>query len=227
LVPSTQGISPKKRELLKGPKGSTIEAEMETFLNWYNDLKSTDVLIKCAFTHLYIQIIQPYEDGNTRIASMLCDRLLVNQKNDHPNVFSVNEFLLEDRIKYFELLENIREGSGDITNWLIWFFDRMSRCFESAEQKINDLSTNITDLVEGDFELNPRQITVLNEMLNGQSRTINATIWCKKTQVTFDIALNDIQDLINKQILQKQGAGKAAKYSLQDTISNKKHTAFA
>ncbi|MBU2020065.1 MAG: DUF4172 domain-containing protein [Bacteroidetes bacterium] len=227
LIPTTQGMSPKNKELLKAPKGSTLEAEMSTFLNWYNNADSNDVLIKCALAHLYIQVIQPYEDGNTRIACMLCDRLLINQKNNHPNVFSISEFLMKDKTVYFELLEDMRQGNGDVTDWLNWFFDKISLAFECAEQKIKNLATDITDIVDGDFELNPRQISVLNGMLNGPIRTINANVWSKKTQVTFDTALSDIQDLINKQILQKQGAGKAAKYSLQDTISLKKNITLA
>lgn len=55
--------------------------------------------------------------------------------------------------------------------------------------------------------INERQKKVLNKLLDGFEGKLTSMKWAKMAKCSKDTAIRDINDLINKDILQKESAG--------------------
>jgi Fic family protein len=49
-------------------KPALVKAEMDKFLNWFNNDNNLDPVLKAAIAHFWFIIIHPFDDGNGRIA---------------------------------------------------------------------------------------------------------------------------------------------------------------
>jgi len=61
--------------------------------------------------------------------------------------------------------------------------------------------------------LNDRQKLLINKLPNGFTRKLTSSIWATIAKCSQDTALRDIQDLLQKNILEKEPAG-GKKYQL-------------
>ncbi|MCT4560051.1 MAG: Fic family protein, partial [Crocinitomicaceae bacterium] len=227
IIPDFGKCGFKEKTLLKAPKGSCVPKEMDAFLAWFNENQDMDLMLKAGLAHLFIQLIQPYEDGNTRMACLMSDILLARVDQKGSKFFNFSQSLVENKDEYFEMLGLIREGNGDITSWLTWYLETLAQAIKTSEEEVILMQPTIEDLLHGDLELNPRQTQMLKGMLEGSMKSINATSWGRKTRVSVDTALRDIQDLIQKNILKKQGGGCKTHYALLDSIHNERNAIFA
>jgi Fic family protein len=63
--------------------------------------------------------------------------------------------------------------------------------------------------------LNARQKFILEHLLDGFFGKLNTSKWAKMAKCSHDTALRDIQDLIDKEILEKEhGGGRSTHYML-------------
>jgi Fic family protein len=53
----------------------------------------------------------------------------------------------------------------------------------------------------------PRECDVVDRLLNGFEGRLNSSKWAKLAKCSQDTALRDIEDLIRKKVLVKEGAG--------------------
>lgn len=64
--------------------------------------------------------------------------------------------------------------------------------------------------------LNERQKTILNKLLDGFDGKLTSSKWAKIARCSKDTAIRDINDLIDKDILRKKGAGgRSTNYELK------------
>ena len=65
--------------------------------------------------------------------------------------------------------------------------------------------------------LNDRQRKIINRLLDGFEGKLTTTKWGKMNKCSQDTALRDIQDLIKKDILQKEASGgRSSNYELRN-----------
>lgn len=64
--------------------------------------------------------------------------LFPQDENLSTRFYSMSSQIMADRDKYYEVLERTNKGSCDITEWLKWFLESMSR----AILRSNDLLSN-------------------------------------------------------------------------------------
>jgi len=63
--------------------------------------------------------------------------------------------------------------------------------------------------------MNQRQRKILNKLLDGFEGKLTSTKWSKLAKCSTDTALRDIQDLITKNILEKEeGGGRSTSYKI-------------
>lgn len=75
----------------EAPTSNEIQAEMEQFNNWFNEIHHSNntsmlPLPKASITHLYFDCIHPFEDGNERIGRALAEKSIA--------VSSIQPFLI-------------------------------------------------------------------------------------------------------------------------------------
>ncbi|OQY92634.1 MAG: cell filamentation protein Fic [Sphingobacteriales bacterium UTBCD1] len=193
-----------------------VKAEMNKFLDWFNNDKQLDPVLKAAIAHFWFIIIHPFDDGNGRIARAITDMLLARAENSGERFYSMSSQILIERKRYYQVLQKVQHSTGDITEWLNWFL----HCLKNAM-----LATELTTqqiLRKAEFwklqehtPINERQRTILNMLFDGFDGKLQTSKWAKITRVSTDTALRDIKDLIEKGILQETNeGGRSTNYEL-------------
>ncbi|MDR2130733.1 MAG: Fic family protein [Odoribacteraceae bacterium] len=201
----------------EAPKADQVGIEMDRFLGWFNHtLPEIDPVLKAAIAHFWFVTIHPFDDGNGRIARAITDLQLARSDGSSQRFYSMSNQILAERKRYYEVLEKTQHGANDITEWLIWFLS----CLGST--LVN--SRNILDSVlkkakfwerYNQISLNDRQRLILNKLLDGFEGNLTSSKWAKIAKCSQDTAIRDIQDLINKGILQKEAqGGRSTNYEL-------------
>lgn len=207
----------KEKVHFQAPDSELLEKEMNQFLAWFNGNKTIDLVIKAAVAHLWFLTIHPFDDGNGRIARALTDMLLAQSDKSNQRFYSMSAQIKIERKQYYELLEKTQKGNLDITNWITWFLS----CLINALKSTDTAFTKV--LVKAYFwqkhintTINDRQKKLLNKLMDGFDGKLTSSKWAKIAKCSKDSAIRDINDLIEKGILQKEAAGgRSTNYELK------------
>jgi Fic family protein len=210
------GAMGRERVHFIAPNAQYVPDEMTIFLNWFNNQHQLDPVVKAAVAHLWFVTIHPFEDGNGRITRAITDQQLARADQSAQRFYSMSAQIEREREDYYSILEKTQKGTLDITGWMLWFFDCLSRSMENT--------TNVLDKINirsrfwdkhHDTPLNARQKKVVDNLLYDFFGNLNVSKWAKITKSSTDTALRDIKDLVNKGILQQNdGGGRNTSYSL-------------
>jgi len=205
----------------EAPPAKRVPREMERFFRWWEESRQKeDGLLRAAVAHLWFVAIHPFDDGNGRIARALTEMALAQDEDLATRYYSLSSQIMADGDSYYSVLERTNKGDGEITEWLLWFFDCMSR----AILRSNELLTNV--LVKARFwqshaqtELNDRQRKVINHLLEAGPDGFEGGMTNRKyigmTHVSRATAQRELADLVKKGILrQNQQRGRNVSYSL-------------
>jgi len=202
------GAMGKEKVHYQAPDSGLLEKEMTRFLDWFNSNASIDLVLKAAIAHLWFVTIHPFDDGNGRITRALTDMLLAQSDKSNQRFYSMSAQIRIDRKQYYDLLEKTQKGNLDITNWIAWFL----RCLINALKSTDIVLTNV--LFKADFwqkhidtVINERQKKILNKLMDGFDGKLTSSKWAKIAKCSKDSAVRDINDLIEKGILQREAAG--------------------
>jgi Fic family protein len=200
----------------EAPAAGRLDAEMKSFLEWFNAEDNTDPVIKSALAHLWFVTIHPFADGNGRIARAIADMSLARSEDSSQRFYSMSAQIRLERKAYYDTLEATQKDELDITPWLAWFLGCLNRAFDGAEQ------TLAVVFHKADFwkkyaaaKINERQRDILNRLLDGFEGKLTSSKWALIEKCSPDTALRDIQDLVDQGILAKdEGGGRSTSYSL-------------
>jgi Fic family protein len=210
------GAMGKEKIYYEAPKADQVDTEMNRLLDWFNNGTEKDPVLKAAIAHFWFVTIHPFDDGNGRIARTITDLQLSRSDGSSQRFYSMSNQILVERNKYYEVLEKAQHGSNDITGWLVWFLS----CLENALINSTDMLDSV--LTKARFwekhiqtPLNDRQRLMLNKLLDGFEGKLTSSKWARIAKCSQDTAIRDIQDLINKEILQKEAqGGRSTNYEL-------------
>ncbi len=211
------GAMGKEKTHYQAIKHKLVKAEMDKFLDWFNNDNQLDPVIKAAIAHFWFIIIHPFDDGNGRIARAITDMLLARSESSSERFYSISSQILVERKRYFEVLQKVQHSKGDITEWLQWFLHCLKNAMHTTEHSMQRIQhkTEFWRLYQN-ISINERQRTVLNRLFDGFDGKLQSSKWAKITKVSTDTALRDIKDLIEKGILQETSeGGRNANYKLK------------
>jgi Fic family protein len=200
----------------EAPVAARLRGEMKKFLDWFEKESSTDLVLKAGVAHLWFVTIHPFDDGNGRIARAIADMVLARSERSPQRFYSMSAQIRQERKAYYEILESTQKGDFDITRWLEWFLACLGRAFEGAETILAAVlnKARIWERFAG-TDLNERQRSMINRLLNGFEGKLTSSKWAKLEKCSQDTALRDIEDLIRKGVLTKDSAGgRSTSYSL-------------
>lgn len=198
------------------PAPERIETEMKEFLNWFNSEDNTCSIIRSAIAHLWFVSIHPFEDGNGRLARILSDILLAKADKSDFRFYNISSQINKDKNRYYQILEKIQHGDGDITEWLIWYANTLSLALDEAESIVSTiLNKSFFWQKAAAVSMSERQKQMLNLFLDGYEAKITSKTWASLSKCSKDTAIRDIQDLIEKEILREDIPGaKRPSYSI-------------
>ncbi len=211
------GAFGKEKVHYQAPAAINIPIEMTDFLAWFNTQEGTDLLIKAGIAHLWFVTLHPFDDGNGRIARAITDMVLARSENSAQRFYSMSAQIQQERKEYYDLLEKIQKGDLDITPWLSWFLECLSKAIEGSEIDLKKVINKARFWEKcAKITLNERQRKVINQLLDGFEGKLNTSKWAKLTNCSQDSAYRDILDLMAKDILVKNPeGGRSTSYNLK------------
>ena len=90
-------------------------------------------VIRSAIAHFWFVSIHPFEDGNGRLARILSDMLLARGEKSDFRFYNVSSQINKDKNHYYEILERMQYGDGDITEWLVWYMQKLVDALDEAD----------------------------------------------------------------------------------------------
>lgn len=207
----------KEKIHFQAPDSERIESEMLRFLDWFENVHEIDLVLKAAIAHLWFVTIHPFDDGNGRITRAITDMTLARSDKSIKRFYSMSAQIKVERKQYYEKLEKTQKGNSEITDWILWFLQCLINAIDSTEETLSQI------LQKAEFWklhattiLNTRQHKIINRLLDGFDGKLTTSKWAKINKCSQDTALRDIQDLMNKGILQKEASGgRSTNYKLK------------
>lgn len=198
------------------PSPERVEEEMRQFLDWFNSNESESYVIRSAVAHFRFVSIHPFEDGNGRLARILSEMLLARGDKDGFRFYNISSQINKDKNHYYDILERMQRGDGDITEWLVWYLQKLVDAFDDAEALVSTiLNKSFFWQKASSFPMTARQMQVLNIFLDGYEAKITSKSWAALAKCSKDTAIRDIQDLIGKNVLREDILGaKRPSYSI-------------
>ncbi|HEY3763254.1 MAG TPA: Fic family protein [Verrucomicrobiae bacterium] len=192
----------------QAPSAGRVSKEMAAFLDWFNTDTETDPVLKAGIAHLWYVTVHPFDDGNGRIARAIADLCLARSEKSTRRFYSMSARIRVKRKAYYDILEATQKGGTDITPWLEWFLECLGGAIAGAETLLAGImaKARFWETV-GRTELNTRQRRVLNRLLDGFEGKLTTSKWAKLTKSSQDTATRDIQDLVQKGILERSPEG--------------------
>ncbi|PKP45976.1 MAG: DUF4172 domain-containing protein [Bacteroidetes bacterium HGW-Bacteroidetes-11] len=228
------GALGKEKIHFQAPDSILVEKEMNQFLDWFNnnlkitpdtniiygvrDSSAIDLVIKAAIAHLWFVTIHPFEDGNGRITRALTDMLLAQSDKSNQRFYSMSAQIRVERKHYYEILEKTQKGNLDITEWIKWFLNCLINSLKLTDSTLLKVSLKADFWTKHSKTLiNERQKKLLNKLLDGFDGKLTSSKWAKIAKCSKDTAIRDINDLIDKNILQKEAAGgRSTNYEIKE-----------
>ena len=210
------GAMGRERVHYKAPAAARLKKEMSAFLKWVNtgskpgagSEKLLDPLIKAGLAHFWFVTLHPFDDDNGRIARAIADLLLARSDGSPQRFYSMSAQIRIERKRYYDILERSQRGSLDVTEWLAWFLACLQRALVASEETLSAvLGKHRFWQTHAKTILNPRQVKVLNKLLDGFDGNLTSSKYAKLTKSSQDTASRDLTDLVAKKVLKKGRAG--------------------
>ncbi len=196
------GAFGRERVHYEAPAPSRVPGEMARFLEWFNSTDGNSCVVRAAIAHLWFVCVHPFEDGNGRLARILADMQLARGVENRMRFYNVSSQILLNRKEYYRVLESTQRGSGDVTEWLVWFMGILLRSLDAAEATVDRVMGKARFWSRfSDVDVSERERKVLNAWLDGREGKIASKSWAKLGGCSADTANRDLQDLCRKGML--------------------------
>ena len=202
----------------EAPAAERLEAEMESYLQWFNALQEVDPVLKAAVAHFWFVTIHPFEDGNGRIARAIADMALARADETQERFYSMSSGIEAERREYYIQLESAQRGTLDITEWIAWFLSCLDRTIDGANETLTSVlrKARVWERIN-QSPVNNRQRKVINRMLDDFKGHLTTSKYAKLAKCSNDTALRDIRELLARGIVaQNSGGGRSTSYRIAD-----------
>jgi Fic family protein len=210
------GALGKEKVHFEAPKADRLKNEMTAFLKWFESKDAIDPVLNAGLAHLWFVTIHPFEDGNGRIARAIADMALARSEHSSQRFYSMSAQIKLEQKEYYGILEGTQKGTMDVTGWMSWFLECLGRAIDGAHFTLKAVidKARFWDRIK-DVQLNDRQRSVINRLLDGFEGKLTSSKYAKLTECSQDTAHRDIQALVERRILvQNPEGGRSTSYSL-------------
>ncbi|MCF0128049.1 MAG: Fic family protein [Pseudobutyrivibrio sp.] len=122
------------------PVPEKVPTLMNNLIEYINNPQdSLRPLVRTAIIHAQFETIHPFMDGNGRVGRMLIPMYLYSQKQIDLPCFFISEALERDKIKYYNLLNNIR-FKGEWNEWIKFFLGTVTKQCDKYIKIITDIN---------------------------------------------------------------------------------------
>lgn len=194
------------------PPPQQVRKMMTELLQWWNaDSAEWSPVISSAILHYQFEAIHPFADGNGRTGRLLALWELYRRGFDTHHIFSVDEIYWENRPRYYQALNAVQAGKGDLTGWLEFTAEALHLTLERVWLRVQQFSakSGMKKIV-----LNAKQERLLN--LLREKRVLSPREIWKIFQISKQGAMNLLNPLLEAGLIQRVGSKKSGKYILSN-----------
>ena len=141
----------------------------------------------------------------------------MSQGLKRPVLLSLSRTIETDRNAYYDALE-MAQKSNQVTNWLRYFVDLISRAQTTAEEQVEFVLRKTKFFDRHEEKLRTRQVRVVRRMLkegpDGFKGGMNARKYQAITKVSKATATRDLQELVELGVFVSIGGGRSTRYQL-------------
>ena len=193
------------------------------FFAWLNSPESADVhpIMRAGITHYVLVTIHPFIEGNGRSVRALSTLVMLREGYDVKRFFALEEHLDRDLGAYYAAFFKVDAQGGeisgrDLTPWLEYFSDVVAIELTKIKEKVRQLSIDSRMRVKigEQVALSARQMKLI-EYLSEHGKAVMKDLRDVMPMISEDTILRDLKDLLNKNIIGKEGSTKAARYVLR------------
>jgi len=197
------------------PKSSEVQKHMKELVDFIRHDTETHPVLKAGIVHYEFVRIHPFIDGNGRVGRALSMLVLYQENYDIRHFFSLEEHFDKSPEDYYAALQSVSASNGNLTTWLSYFVTCVAQELSKIKDKIERISIDSTlkKKLGGPVMLSDRQLKIIEyiqEVGYFENKTFNSLF----PMVSEDTILREMQDLIKKKIVKKQGKTKGVKYIL-------------
>ncbi len=223
------GTFGRERLHYRAPSPDRVPEEMSKFLDWINDSDNKPGILKSAIAHLWFVSIHPFDDGNGRIGRAISDMIMAALDGDGMHFYSLSRQIGKDKKHYYKVLERTQRGNGDITEWLVWYFNAIIAAVNDSDSMLSMVLQKATFWnTHAQAKISERQRKVLNKYLDGYDAKLTAKNWERIAGVSKDTALRDIDALVKQNILvPTPGRVRDIPYSINYTLTPLSESPFS
>ncbi len=201
------------------PTAKNLNAELKKFLDWWNDSPvGLDGIIRAGLAYFWFVTLQPFEDGNLTVAQGLLELALRQDEKITFRPYDLAKIFMHNQVEHQNAVELGQKSNGDITAWLKWLFEQLTRTIdESLDQKLKLASRNLFWKKTETMMLSSRQRKIISHFLSLEN--INGIMTNREFVVLFQISRESIKRDFRKLVelnllIRNKNKGRAVEYQL-------------
>src|SRR3989344_5017717 len=193
------------------------------FLAWLNAPGSQEIhpVLRAGITHYVLVTVHPFVEGNGRTVRAFSTLVMLREGYDIKRFFAIEEHFDRDLTGYYDAFFKVDSqggdiGSRDLTAWLEYFANVVSVELVKIKEKVRKISVDsrLRLKIGEQVALSARQMRLI-EYLSEHGMAPMKDLSDVIPMVSEDTVLRDLKDLQNKNIIEKEGSTKAARYVIR------------
>lgn len=206
------------------PPAIQIPVLVEEVCLWLSSVGANGLhpAIKASIVYYIFSAIHPFVEGNSSIARLLTHWVMERDGASLHSLLSFEESMdeyLDDLLEVFFKLhsEDSRLGEHDLTIWVEKFLEMLSSAYLETRVNYEDFLSPASKLpikVPEQIPLSPRQMKII-DYISDNGRVVMRQMRDFLPSISEDTILRDLQLLVKKGIIEKEGSTKSASYILK------------
>ncbi|KKQ41324.1 MAG: hypothetical protein US60_C0043G0007 [Microgenomates group bacterium GW2011_GWC1_37_8] len=206
--------------ILSPPPFIEVPFLLDDFFEWFNSPPAIELhpILRAGIAHYILVTIHPFVEGNGRSVRAFANLVLMREGYDIKNFFSLEEHFDANPANYYEALAVVDKQSKniaarDLTPWLEYFVEGVAIELNKIKEKIRKLSidSKLKGRIGEQIALSERQMKLM-EYLSENGSAGMQDLKNIFPMVSEDTVLRDLNYLMDKDIIKKEGKTKAARY---------------
>lgn len=197
------------------PPAQDVPIMMADLVKWLNTETETPPILKSGIAQFQLVHIHPFLDGNGRTSRLLSTLCLYRAGYDFKRLFTISEYYDRNRPAFYRAIQSVRKQDIDLTGWLEYYCVGLET--QMVEVKTKGEWVIKRDILGRKHNLNDRQMKVLDYLLERGKLTIQEyeKLFPGMTRRSLQ---RDLKDLIDKGLLQGEGATHHQEYRLNGEL---------
>lgn len=195
------------------PDFEQLDTLMELFCHFANDKDNTSFFIhpiyKAIILHFLIGYIHPFVDGNGRTARTVFYWYLIKKGYWLIEYLSVSRIILSSKTQYAKAYLYTEFDNNDLTYFVIYNLQCIHRALADLKKYVQRKSSEKQQVIAllRNTDFNDRQIALIQEIIQDETTVFNVQQIENRFNVSNQTARNDLNDLVEKKILQPRKNG--------------------